>query len=62
MGVKAQIRYNSPPVDAVIYHEKGDMVKVVFNEEQRAVTPGQSVVFYDDDVVVGGGIINSKFN
>lgn len=59
--VKAQIRYNSPPVDAVIYPEKDDKVKVVFKDKQRAVTPGQSVVFYDGDLVVGGGVIDSSF-
>jgi len=32
-------------------------VKVVFDQPQRAITPGQSVVFYDGDTVVGGGII-----
>jgi hypothetical protein len=34
-------------------------VKVIFKEKQRAITKGQSVVFYDDEVVVGGGIIES---
>ena len=63
MKVKAQIRYNSPPVKATIYpDEKTKMIKVVFEEKQRAITPGQSVVFYNDDFVVGGGIINSSFN
>ena len=59
--VKAQIRYNSPPVDAKIYPGKGKMVKVLFDEKQRAITPGQSVVFYNNDIVVGGGIIKSSF-
>ena len=32
-------------------------LQVIFDEPQRAVTPGQSVVFYDGDTVVGGGVI-----
>ncbi len=35
----------------------GDTAEVVFDTPQRAVSPGQSVVFYDGDVVVGGGVI-----
>lgn len=61
--VMVQIRYNSPPVAAIIYpgDSDKDMIKVIFKEKQRAVTPGQSVVFYDGDIVVGGGIINNSF-
>jgi tRNA-specific 2-thiouridylase len=54
--VEAKIRYNTPPARATIYPIE-DEVRVVFTEPQRAITPGQSVVFYDRDVVVGGGII-----
>ena len=34
-----------------------DKVRMKFNEPQMAITPGQAVVFYDDDTVVGGGTI-----
>ena len=37
--------------------QDGEYVKIVFDEPQRAVTPGQSAVFYDGDIVVGGGKI-----
>jgi tRNA-specific 2-thiouridylase len=56
LRVKAKIRYAAPPADAAIKMENGQ-VKVEFVEPQRAVTPGQSVVFYLDDYVWGGGII-----
>lgn len=63
MRVKAQIRYNSPPVKATVYlnEKKNNLVKVVFDEKQRAITPGQSVVFYRNDLVLGGGIIKNNF-
>ncbi len=54
--VKAKIRYNTPSARATIY-PMGNEVKVVFGQPQRAITPGQSVVFYDHELVVGGGII-----
>ncbi|MEK6559293.1 MAG: aminomethyltransferase beta-barrel domain-containing protein, partial [Planctomycetota bacterium] len=37
-----------------------DKVRVVFKEPQRAITPGQAVVFYNNDIVVGGGWIDRK--
>ena len=55
--VKAKIRYNSPPSDAEILPLSKDTIKVTFKKPQFAITPGQSIVFYDGDVVVGGGII-----
>lgn len=59
IAVQAKIRYLAKPADAVI-EPCGDRVKVVFSEPQRAVTPGQAVVFYDGDVVLGGGIVASR--
>lgn len=58
--VQAKIRYNHVPADAVIYPYETDKVHVVFREPQRAITPGQAVVFYDNDTVVGGGWIERK--
>lgn len=54
---KAKIRYRAKEADCVVEPNK-DGIKVIFDTEQRAITPGQSVVFYDEDgVVLGGGKI-----
>jgi tRNA-specific 2-thiouridylase len=57
MTVTAKIRYSAPAAEAVIYPLADHEVRVKFLKPQRAVTPGQSVVFYSDDIVVGGGNI-----
>lgn len=60
--VKAKVRYRAKEAEAILYPEDNGMVKVEFKEPQRAITPGQSVVFYLDDIVLGGGkIIEQKF-
>ena len=59
MAVQAKIRYSAKPAEAIIYPLENDRVKVVFNDKQRAITMGQSVVFYDGLKVVGGGVIES---
>lgn len=57
---KAKIRYRAKEEDCTVYPEE-DKVKVIFDKDQRAITPGQSVVFYDEDgVVLGGGRICSS--
>ena len=56
--VSARIRYNSPEVKAYLTASDNNMVRVEFLEPQKSVTPGQSVVFYDGDVVLGGAIID----
>lgn len=53
----AKVRYKSPEALATLYPLDDDRVLVQFEEPQRAVTPGQSVVFYDGDLVLGGGVI-----
>ncbi len=57
MEVTAKIRYNHKGAEAVIELVGEDKLKVTFKEPQRAITPGQAVVLYDGDVVVGGGTI-----
>ncbi len=55
--VKARIRYNQPEQWATVEMTDETTVRVEFDEPQRAIARGQSVVFYDGDTVVGGGII-----
>ncbi|WP_035172606.1 tRNA 2-thiouridine(34) synthase MnmA [Caldanaerobius polysaccharolyticus] len=57
MEVNAKIRYTAKEAPATIFPIENDKVKVKFKEPQRAITPGQAVVFYDGDILVGGGII-----
>jgi tRNA-specific 2-thiouridylase len=54
--VNARIRYKSAEVVADIFPDK-DSVGVVFSEPQRAITPGQAIVFYRGEEVLGGGTI-----
>ena len=55
---EARIRYRSKPVKAVVtVGEDASMAMVEFEEPQRAVAPGQAVVFYRGDEVLGGGWI-----
>ncbi len=58
MKVKAKIRYGAKAADAVISPLQNNKVKVIFTTAQRAITNGQAVVFYDNQYVVGGGIIS----
>jgi tRNA-specific 2-thiouridylase len=55
--VRAKIRYKHKAAGARIVPLSGRRVRVDFDRPQRAITPGQSVVFYRRDVVLGGGII-----
>ncbi|MGI6435048.1 MAG: tRNA 2-thiouridine(34) synthase MnmA [Syntrophomonadaceae bacterium] len=58
LAVKAKIRYRAPLCEAIIYPQQSG-VKVEFATPQRAITRGQSVVFYRQDEVLGGGIISA---
>ena len=57
MRVSAKIRHRHEPAPATIEKTASDQILVTFDEPQRAVSPGQAAVFYDGDVVVGGGWI-----
>ena len=57
LRVEARIRHQHAPAPATVRALDADSAEVVFDAPQRAVTPGQSVVFYRGEVVVGGGVI-----
>lgn len=57
MRVKAKTRSRMIEQPATVYPEANGVCRVVFDEPQRAITPGQAVVLYDGDLVVGGGTI-----
>lgn len=57
LKVSAKVRSAQTPVDATI-KPQGDIVLVEFDDMQKALTKGQSVVFYQDDTLLGGGIID----
>ncbi|HZQ92772.1 MAG TPA: tRNA 2-thiouridine(34) synthase MnmA [Terriglobales bacterium] len=60
--VEAKIRNRHVPAAAIVSPASGGEAVVTFREPQRAITPGQAVVFYQGDVVVGGGWISSSVN
>ena len=57
LRVKAKTRSRMIEQPATVYPEENGSARVVFDERQRAITPGQAVVLYDGDTVVGGGTI-----
>ncbi|MDD5127939.1 MAG: hypothetical protein PHR43_07615 [Dehalococcoidales bacterium] len=57
MPVQAKIRSAHQEAPALISPQDNGNVRVKFDEPQMAITPGQAIVFYDGDTVVGGGII-----
>ncbi len=61
MPVEARIRYRDPGYPAVIKEFTDNSVKIHFVEPRPAVTPGQSLVLYQDELLIGGGIIDSRF-
>ena len=57
LRVDARIRHSHRPAPATVVAVGDNEAEVIFDEPQRAITPGQSVVWYRDDLVVGGGVI-----
>ena len=57
LQVTAKVRYGTREAAATVIQTAEDEIRVEFDEPQRAITRGQSVVLYDGDVVIGGGII-----
>ena len=55
----AKTRYRQQDQECTVFLGQGNRAKVVFTDPQRAITPGQSVVFYRDDICLGGGIIEN---
>jgi tRNA-specific 2-thiouridylase len=59
VAISAKIRYRSPEAPATLLPQ-GQGALVLFDQPQRAISPGQAVVFYHGEVVLGGGIIEGK--
>jgi tRNA-specific 2-thiouridylase len=57
-----KIRYNDTPHPGTLIPQNDRKLRVVFSKPQRAITPGQSAVFFDDDLVIAGGIIESRLS
>ena len=55
--VEAKVRYRAKPAKTILYPLENGKAKFIFQQPQRAITPGQSLVFYKEDIVVGGGKI-----
>ncbi|MEW5921976.1 MAG: tRNA 2-thiouridine(34) synthase MnmA [Bacillota bacterium] len=59
MEVEVKIRYRAPGVPAILFPPAGNHARVIFEQRQKAVTPGQSAVFYCGEEVLGGGVIET---
>lgn len=62
MSVTVKVRHSQQEQSATVFPEENGQVRVVFDSPQRAVTPGQAVVLYQGDLVIGGGTIRETFN
>jgi len=59
LRVQAKVRYKDSATPATVFVDSNNSFRLAFDEPKRAITPGQSVVLYDGEVVVGGGVIQS---
>jgi tRNA-specific 2-thiouridylase len=59
IALSARVRHRHKEVAATVIPVADDSARVIFQQPQPAITPGQSVVFYQSDTVIGGGIIDS---
>ncbi len=57
---EVQIRYRSVPTPAIVIPLTEERVRVVFDEPQSSITPGQAAVWYDGEVLLGGGVIERQ--
>jgi tRNA-specific 2-thiouridylase len=55
--IQAKVRYKDKATPATVFRNGEDAIRLVFDEPKRAITPGQSVVMYDGERLVGGGVI-----
>jgi tRNA-specific 2-thiouridylase len=62
MELEAKIRYSAKPVPALLRPRSAGQVEVMFQSPQRAITPGQAVVFYRGDLMLGGGTITGAYS
>ncbi len=57
-----KIRYNDCGTESVVYPVGNNEVRIIFDKKKKSITPGQSAVFYQDDKVIGGGVIKEKID
>ncbi|MDO5707732.1 MAG: tRNA 2-thiouridine(34) synthase MnmA [Andreesenia angusta] len=55
--LNAKIRYSAKEESCTVYPDKEDRIRIIFDNKVRAITPGQSIVFYDGEYLAGGAII-----
>ncbi|RUM77892.1 MAG: tRNA 2-thiouridine(34) synthase MnmA [Candidatus Thioglobus sp.] len=60
LACTAKIRYRQQSQLCLVHPTDNGQLKVTFDQPQRAITPGQSIVFYDDDICLGGAIIETR--